>query len=147
MDDIHGKCLCGQVEFKLSGALPDIYQCHCSLCRKVTGSSSNAAFVVSNEQFNWVRGQEQITSYIKESGYRSDFCSRCGSPVPNPLGGRPEYWIPVGLLEGHTHLKIGVHLYAGSKAEWDIIPTHQLQYPETPGLDALLKILRHTASP
>ena len=146
-NDIHGKCLCGQIEFKVSDALPDIYQCHCSLCRKVTGSSSNSAFIVPNESFKWVCGQEHISSYIKNTGYRSDFCSTCGSPVPNPLVGRPEYWIPVGLLEGHANLKIAVHLYVGSKADWDVMPSIGVQYPETPDLDSLLKMLRHNTGP
>lgn len=141
MDDIHGKCLCGEVEFKLRGALPNIYQCHCSLCQKVTGSSANAAFIVSNSQFTWVGGQALIHSYISSTGYRSDFCSLCGSPVPNPFAERPDYWVPVGLLDGNPNLKIAVHLYTASRAKWDIVPAHQLQYPETPGIDTVLKIL------
>lgn len=52
------------------------------------------------------------------------------------------YWIPVGLLEGNIPINIGVHLYTGSRAEWDIVPAHQRQYLETPGFDAVLKILR-----
>lgn len=142
MDYIHGKCLCGEVEFKLRGALPNIYQCHCTLCQKVTGSSANAALIVSNSQFTWVRGQALIHSYISPTGYRSDFCSKCGSPVPNALTGKPDYWVPVGLLEGDPNLKIAVHLYTESRAMWDIVPAHQLQYAETPGLDTVLKILR-----
>lgn len=147
MGDVYGKCLCGQVEFQISGELPAIYQCHCSQCRSATGSASNAALIIPRQQFQWARGKEQITSYTAASGYRSDFCSNCGSPVPNPLDGRSEYWIPVGLLTGNVQLKSGVHLYVGSKASWDIIPDNQLQYPETPGLDTLLKILKTHANP
>jgi len=40
---------------------------------------------VRSEQFVWITGQELISSYIKPSGFRSDFCRSCGSPVPNPL--------------------------------------------------------------
>ncbi len=32
--------------------------------------------------------------------YRYDFCSRCGSTVPNALRETPYYWIPLGLLDG-----------------------------------------------
>ncbi|MGL1066984.1 GFA family protein, partial [Vibrio vulnificus] len=31
--NLKGNCLCGEVSFELSGELPPIYQCHCSLCR------------------------------------------------------------------------------------------------------------------
>ena len=30
---MQGKCLCGGVRFTLSGEIPNLYQCHCSLCR------------------------------------------------------------------------------------------------------------------
>ena len=144
MTEIHGKCLCGQVEFKVSGTIPNIYQCHCSLCRKMTGSASNSAIIVLGEYFQWVCGQEHITSYVyvKGTGYRSDFCSKCGSPVPNPLRGSAEYWIPVGLLENNANLEIAAHLYVGSKASWDAIASKGVQYQEAPDLNSLLKVLQ-----
>ncbi|PRY63410.1 hypothetical protein B0H98_1085 [Vreelandella songnenensis] len=42
-----GECLCGEVKFEIDGKLPNLYQCHCSLCRKTTGSTANAATFVS----------------------------------------------------------------------------------------------------
>ncbi|WP_354010018.1 GFA family protein [Endozoicomonas lisbonensis] len=79
-----GQCLCNEVRFKVSGQLPNFYQCHCSLCRKVTGSSANAGTIVNKESFEWLNGQENVSSFIKKTGYRVDFCKSCGSPVPNP---------------------------------------------------------------
>ena len=77
-----GECLCGSVSFEIEGDLPNLYQCHCSLCRKATGSSANAATLVNEEHFRWLSGQSEIRSFQKPTGYRSDFCSVCGSPVP-----------------------------------------------------------------
>ena len=54
---MQGKCLCGGVQFVLSGELPNLYQCHCSLCRKVTGSSANAAFRIDLAQLSWIEGE------------------------------------------------------------------------------------------
>jgi len=144
MTGTHGKCLCGQIEFKISGPLPAIYQCHCSSCRKATGTSSNAAFIVPRANFEWVCGHEQISSYVA-THYRSDFCSKCGSPVPNPLGSRPEYWVPAGLLEGNVDLEIAAHLYVGSKASWDAIASNGFQYQGAPDLDHLVKVLWENA--
>lgn len=138
---MRGKCLCGEVEFAVSGTLPNLYQCHCSLCRKATGSSANAALIVPSENFQWVGGQGRITSYVKNTGYRSDFCSKCGSPLPNPLGGRAEYWIPAGLLEDNANLEIAAHLHVGSKASWDAVASSGVQYQEAPDLVNLLKML------
>ena len=118
---MRGKCLCGLVEFEVEGTLPRLYQCHCALCRKQGGSSSNTATIVNAENFRWLSGQEPISSWVKDTGYRSDFCSKCGSPVPNPLRSSPYYWVPVGLLDDDQQLEIAAHLFVGSKAPWDVI--------------------------
>lgn len=34
-----GSCLCGSIHFQLQGTLTDIIHCHCSLCRKASGSA------------------------------------------------------------------------------------------------------------
>ena len=143
---MRGECLCGEVEFAVSGVLPNIYQCHCSLCRKATGSSANAALIVRSDNFQWVSGQDRIASYVNDTGYRSDFCSKCGSPLPNPLGGSAEYWIPVGLLEDNANLQIAAHLHVGSKASWDVVGSSGVQYQEAPDLESLLKVLRQNAN-
>lgn len=137
---MRGKCLCGLIEFEILGAIPALYQCHCSLCRKQSGASSNAAVIVAGEQFQWLAGQEHISSWIKGTGFRSDFCSRCGSPVPNPLGSTPYYWVPAGLLEGDVQLKVGAHLFVGSKASWDVIASPGIQYETMPELSELLRL-------
>lgn len=142
---MHGKCLCGEVAFAVCGTLPNLYQCHCSLCRKATGAGANAALIVPGENFQWLCGQEHIASYVTDSGYRSDFCSKCGSPLPNPLGGRTEYWIPAGLLDDDASLQIAAHVHVGSKASWDAIAPGAVRYQETPGLESLLKVLRKNA--
>lgn len=140
---MRGKCLCETIEFELVGAMPKLYQCHCSLCRKQGGSSSNTATIVESKNFRWVSGQENISSFVKSSGFRSDFCSKCGSPVPNPLRNTPYFWVPVGLLEDREKLEIVAHLYVGSKVSWDVISSGVVQYDTMPELATFLRVL-HT---
>ena len=71
---------------------------------------SNAASIVANDQFCWLRGTELISSWKSETGFRSDFCSSCGAPVPNPLRDMPYFWIPAGLLETGGKMEIVAHL-------------------------------------
>lgn len=135
-----GKCLCGQIEFEISGTIPKLYQCHCSLCRKQSGASSNTATIIAEAHFRWVDGQEYISSWVKDTGFRSDFCSHCGSPVPNPLGSTAYYWVPAGLLEEDVQLSVSAHLFVGSKASWDVISSPGRQYETMPELHALLRL-------
>jgi len=137
-----GNCLCGGVRFELSGKLPNLYQCHCSLCRRVTGSSANAAFRVGQAQLSWQAGEDLIRRYQSASGFKSHFCSRCGSPLPNPTAGGSAWWVPVGLLEGGEELRVGAHLFVASKASWDVIPAAGEHFDEMPDAAELSRLLR-----
>jgi hypothetical protein len=139
---MRGQCLCGSVEFEVAGKVPRLYQCHCSLCRRQGGASSNAATIIAADQFRWLAGQEHIASWVKDTGFRSDFCSNCGSPVPNVLRGTPYYWVPAGLLDKGEHLEVGAHLFVGSKASWDVIASPGIQYETMPELSELVALLR-----
>ena len=57
---LNGECLCGQVAFTVSGQYRKLYQCHCSLCRKATGSSANAGLFVAANDFHWLRGADHL---------------------------------------------------------------------------------------
>ncbi|GAA5214654.1 GFA family protein [Corallincola platygyrae] len=116
---MNGNCLCGAVEFEVDVSQVNLYQCHCKLCRKQSGSCSNAATIVPAKSFKWVQGESSITHWQKESGFRSDFCKVCGSPVPNPLRDTGYVWVPAGLLENEQDLKVVSHIYTASKATWD----------------------------
>ena len=138
---MRGECLCSAVTFEIIGATPKLYQCHCSLCRKQGGSTSNTATVVTSENFRWLSGQERISSFVKPTGFRSDFCSICGSTVPNPLRNSPYFWVPSGLLDGSEKLEIAVHLFVGSKASWDTFTLSGTQYEAMPEMLAFIRAL------
>lgn len=132
-----GKCLCGRVEFSINGKLPDFYQCHCSLCRKLSGSASDTATFLDLAQFNWIRGKENINVFRLPSGYRSDFCKTCGSTVPHLMENKKQYWIPAGLLEGVTESVVAAHLFVASKAAWDHIGDGGKLYENMPAMKTL----------
>lgn len=138
---MQGKCLCGDVAFELENCVPKLYQCHCSLCRKQGGSASNTATIINAENFRWTSGSDKISSFVTSTGFRSDFCVKCGSPVPNPLRNTSYFWVPAGLLENDGKLEIVAHLHVGSKASWDIIGSTGTQFDTMPEFAALLHVL------
>ncbi|MBS1198192.1 MAG: glutathione-dependent formaldehyde-activating [Proteobacteria bacterium] len=138
---MRGRCLCGTVKFEIDGDHFKLYQCHCTLCRRQGGSLSNTATIVPNNHFRWLHGEEFISSWKHEKGFRSDFCSTCGSPVPNPLRIMPYIWVPAGLLENGGQLEIVAHLCTGFKASWDAIPLQGACYDELPNLSELIALI------
>lgn len=132
-----GKCLCGAVEFSISGVLPDFYQCHCSVCRRLSASASDTATFLDVAQFRWIKGEENISHFKRPSGFCSDFCRTCGSTVPHLMNNDTQYWVPAGLLEPTDVSIVAAHLYVDSKASWDVIGDAGQQYSEMPPIEEL----------
>lgn len=142
-----GECLCGEIKFEIEGKLPNFYQCHCSLCRKATGSTSNTATFVKADSFHWVSGQAKISTFQKPTGYRNDFCSGCGSLVPNKLRDTDLMWVPAGLLNDETTSQISIHLHLSSSASWEAETDSCVRLDDGPdSLDALNQALQQSSS-
>jgi len=133
-----GGCLCGDVRFEVRGAIPDLYQCHCSLCRKVTGSSANSAFMVRAEDFAWTGPARKLRSFERSTGFRNDFCARCGSPAPYAMEAEGLVWVPAGALDGALEARVTNHIFVASKADWDEIGGSARRHDGDPGLETLL---------
>ncbi len=142
---IHGSCLCGAIRFEFTKPAGPFELCHCTRCRKVTGSAFFSGLYVRLEDFRLVAGTDLITNYeapiLREPpAYRASFCSGCGSPVPNPSpaqkqsGGLLE--IPAGLLDDDPGMKPDKHIFIEVKSPWFEITDHLPQL-DLPGLIAL----------
>jgi len=127
---VRGSCLCGGVRFEYARAVTQVGMCHCSKCRKVSGTGSNAVIVVPEADLRWLAGEELRQTYVMRSGWRTTFCRTCGSPVPQTLPGAQAYWVPAGVLDDDPGLRIGGHIYVGSKAAWDEIAGSAPQFEE-----------------
>lgn len=137
----NGQCSCGTVKFKFHADELTAYQCHCSICRKATGSAYSTTLMAKKDSFEWVSGKDQISSYSKENGYKNNFCSCCGSPVPNLFRDYPLYSVPVGSLEDKNHIEIKVQIFCGSKASWEKEVIGKIQFEEMPALNEMLGLL------
>ena len=133
-----GSCLCDSVRFHVSISSAKVYQCFCSLCRKASGSQSNSAFIVSENSFSWDCDQSTITSFVKPTGFRADFCATCGSPVPNMLRNRPFFWIPAGLMDDKFSAKITTQIYVPINPDWTVINDGVTRLTSMPGMDEFI---------
>ena len=138
---ITGSCLCGGVRFEIERASGPFELCHCTRCRKVSGSAFQAGVGVRSQDFRLVSGKDLISTYEapilrNPPPYRISFCSRCSSPVPNPEPDSEWCEIPAGLLDGDPVLKPDKHIFVEHKAPWFEIADHLPQYD----LPALLEL-------
>lgn len=144
---MQGRCLCGAVAFEVRLAALRLYRCHCSLCRRQSGTASNCAAIVPAGAFAWLQGEAQIRSFRRPTGFRSDFCSACGAPVPNPLRATGAWWVPAGLLdagggdERPPAIEVVADFHLASRAAWDTMPAAPRAFAELPPLDEILQLL------
>ena len=120
---IRGGCLCGGVRFQVRKAHGPFELCHCSRCRKATGSAFAAGLCVQREDFTLLQGDELIQIYeapIRESppAFRRYFCRHCGSSVPDALSDTASLEVPAGTLDDDPDVRPERHIYVESKAPW-----------------------------
>lgn len=118
---IIGNCLCGALEYEIDTLDGEIYQCHCSICRRATGSASNANLIVQAEKFKWLKEPSTLHHYCVTEKWSSSFCRDCGSKAPCENSEEQIYYVPAGTLNEDHGLKVTSHVFVGSKAHWDII--------------------------
>ena len=120
---IHGSCLCGSVKFEIARAVGPFELCHCGRCRKASGSAFAAMVGVRRDDFRLISGREMIRAYeapVREvaPGYRSYFCTGCGSPVPNPNPETAWFEVPAGALDDDPQLRPDRHIFVELKCPW-----------------------------
>jgi len=117
---LKGCCNCGEVTFEVNCDVSDIYFCHCSICRRATGSNGVAVVVVNREDFSWLSGEHLIKTWTKPAhDWQTSFCTDCGSSLPGK-NDETRMYIPAGLLP-NGNLTVAHHIWVGSKADWDRI--------------------------
>ena len=126
-----GECNCGAVSFEISSDLSEVFVCHCSICRRATGSNGIAVVVVNNDRFAWTGGEELVSSWKKpDADWEMWFCRRCGSPVPG-VNDETQMFVPAGLISnGGENLAVAHHIWVDSRAVWDEIGDCGRRHPE-----------------
>ena len=131
---IRGKCLCEGVRFEVSGPLGPLGYCHCSQCRRASGSAFGANADVAKSDLRFAGGEDLIREFESSPGNFRAFCSRCGSPIYKRSPAKPEVIrIRLGSLEEDPGVRARVHVYVGDKAPWyeitDALPRFEQGLP------------------
>jgi hypothetical protein len=115
-----GQCLCGVVKFRISGELHSFFLCHCTRCRKNSGSAHSANLFASEATITWLSGEQNIRTFtLPGTQHAKSFCTDCGSPLPFYHGGEGEIVVPAGSLESTLRLRPNAHICFSSRATWD----------------------------
>lgn len=129
-----GECLCGKIRYEITGKLRDALACHCSICRKAFSGAGSVVSWIDSGRFAWIAGEKLLKVYTNRSGFGLGFCRECGTTLCGILDARVVF-VTLGTLNGAPDVKIGRHIFVGSKAPWDEIGGNAPQYRERPDTD------------
>lgn len=115
-----GRCLCGAVKFHISGEFESFFLCHCSRCRKDSGSAHSANLFSSTASITWLSGQEHIRVFrFPGTRHAKCFCMNCGSALPFSEEGESLLVVPAGSLDSRIGMRPNAHICWASRADWD----------------------------
>jgi len=128
MKELSGRCLCGAVAYTVPDALHYSGYCHCSDCRRFSGSAFSAMGGVPLAELRILKGADQIGRYAKSGQTVLCFCRTCGSSLYAEKPQRGMVHLRLGTLDEAPSLAPQFHSFVASKAPWytirDELPQH-----------------------
>lgn len=118
---ITGECFCGAIRYQINGRLREARSCHCSRCRKAFSGQASAYALLEPDEFEWLSGQEKLSHYVGADGFGMSFCRVCGSTLCGTYQGNV-HGVTLGCVNGDPKVEIGMHIFVGSKAAWEVLP-------------------------
>ena len=131
-----GSCLCGAVRYEASGEAKRFMHCHCTRCRKATGTGHASNLFLQPGRLAWLAGEEQVRAYKVPEAQRftNTFCAVCGGRLPRQAAGTDIVVIPAGSLDGEPPIKPAARIFYGSRAAWscggDDLPVFETYPPQ-----------------
>lgn len=114
-----GSCLCGSVRYTVRGEPQRALHCHCSRCRKATGTGHASNLFVAGT-LTWDAGETLVHQFKVPEAKRftNAFCSECGGRVPRSAAGSGTVMIPMGSLDDDPGIAPQARIFQGSRANW-----------------------------
>ena len=114
MATLSGRCFCGEVQFKASGAPVAMGYCHCESCRHWSAGPVNAFSLWKPESLEITHGRDSIGTHNKSPISYRKWCTNCGGH----------------LFTDHPTMGL-IDIYASMLTELKFEPTLHVNYQES----------------
>ena len=128
MKTLTGQCYCRAVTYRVADAFIYAMNCHCSNCRRTTGSAFKPMAGIPIGQIQVVDGADHVMTFGDITNH-DVHCRVCGSLLYSVV--REGAWahVALGTLLDAPGIRPNAHIFVGSKAPWfditDDLPQHQ----------------------
>jgi hypothetical protein len=124
-----GKCFCGAVHYAVADEFLYAMNCHCSNCRRTTGSAFKPFAGIERGKLRLTQGKDNLLIQGEENA-NDTHCKRCGSLLYSVVRGGAFVHVAMGSLLDAPTIRPSRHIFVGSKAPWFTITDDLPQYAE-----------------
>jgi len=125
--NLTGGCLCGAVAYIVADAFLYAANCHCSNCRRTTGSAFKPFAGIKRQELRVIKGADDIKRFGNEQAHDAH-CSVCGSLLYSVVREGEYVHVAMGTLVDAPSIRPSAHIFVGSKAPWFTITDDLPQY-------------------
>jgi len=133
-----GQCVCGAVHYAVEDAFVYAANCHCSACRRATGSAFKPFAGIERSKHRLVAGADHLLIFGEPDGHDLR-CNLCGSYLYSVVRGGDWVHVALGSLTDAPSLRPTEHIFVGSKAAWETITDDLPQWEGHSGDSVRLK--------
>jgi hypothetical protein len=124
-----GKCFCGAVRYAVPDEFLYAMNCHCSNCRRTTGSAFKPFAGIERAKLSIASGHDKLLIFGEDEGHDAH-CKVCGSLLYSVVRDGKFVHVALGTLVDDPTIRPTHHIFVGSKARWFTITDDLPQYQE-----------------
>jgi hypothetical protein len=124
-----GRCFCGALRYAVPDKFVYAANCHCSNCRRATGSAFKPFAGIERHKLVVTKGKADLMIFGDEDG-NDTHCRVCGSLLYSLVRAGTFVHVTMGTLVDDPTICPSKHIFVGSKAPWFTITDDLPQYEE-----------------
>src|SRR5262249_10227212 len=128
-DVLEGRCYCGAVSFRVEDAFVYASNCHCSNCRRTTGSAFKPFAGIERAKLELADGRDSLL-IVGNDDLNDTHCATCGSLLFSVVREGEYAHVALGSLVDAPSIRPSKHIFVGSKAPWFEITDDLPQFEE-----------------
>ena len=124
---LSGMCFCGTVHYAVADQFRYAMNCHCSKCRRATGSAFKPIAGIERAKLTVTKGSENLL-IVGDAAAHDAHCKTCGSFLYSVVREGEYVHVAMGTLIDAPSIRPSAHIFVGSKASWFTITDDIPQY-------------------
>ena len=112
-----GQCLCGRVRYEVADAFIYAMNCHCSGCRRATGSAFKPFAGIERCELRIISGEDDLLIYGEKLTHDVR-CKLCGSLLYSVVREGAYVHVAMGTLIDVPSIRPTKHIFVASRAPW-----------------------------